>query len=90
MRLLLSGLFCLCALAFGASANAAPPESWFLFDDVLSLKRADEIVEMTREYFWANAKLPDGQPITPKDEAERATARSHARCTGKILPEVFC
>lgn len=72
MRLLLTALLCFCSSAFAATAT--PPESWFLLDHVLSLKRAEEVVEITRESFWTNTKLPDGRPIVPKDEAERATA----------------
>lgn len=73
MRSFLAGLSILCALGFASSSYANPPESWFLFDDVLSLKRAEDVIEITREYFWVNAKLPDGKPITPKDDVERAT-----------------
>lgn len=72
MRIPLRSVFFFCFLAFWPSAKAAPPESWFLLDDVLSLKRAEELIDITREIFWENAKLPDGQPIKPKDETERA------------------
>jgi hypothetical protein len=72
MRILIRSIFFFCVLALGLSAKAAPPESWFLLDDVLSLKRAEELIEITRELFWENAKFPDGQPIKPKDETERA------------------
>ena len=61
-------------LLIAPAAKAGPPESWFIFDDILSLKQAEEIVEITRVYFWENGTLPpDGKPIRPRDEAERQT-----------------